>query len=208
MNGRPVRVLGLTGGIGSGKSTVAERFSDCGAIVLDADAISRGALSVGGGCYFDVVDAFGAVILNDCGEIHRKKLAQIVFASTLEREKLNRLIHPFVHETMRRETETALSTDPHALVVWDVPLLFESGFDTETDAAAVVVCDTETRIDRVMRRSNGAETRESVLCRIHAQMSDKERIARADYVLNNNGSLHALYAAVDALYARLTGENT
>lgn len=200
--------MGLTGGIGSGKSTVADRFSDCGAIVLDADAISRGALSVEGGCYSDVVDAFGAAILNDCGEIHRKKLAQIVFASTLEREKLNRIVHPFVHETMRRETETALSAFPHKLVVWDVPLLFECGFDTETDATAVVICDTETRIDRFLRRSNGAETRENVLRRICAQMSDAERIARADYVLNNDGSLFALYAAVDALYMRLSGENT
>jgi len=125
--------IGLTGGIASGKSTVAELFRSWGAFVADADEISRHALDKGTRCYEQTVKAFGRQILlaDEC--VDRKKVASIVFSDPKARDLLNGIVHPYVHEVILSESEKAYCKGSYRLIVWDVPLLFETGYDAEVE---------------------------------------------------------------------------
>ncbi len=203
MSGRTVSILGLTGGIGSGKSTVSARLAALGARVLDADAVSRRLIDKGGACFARVVGAFGPSILRKEGAIDRGALASLVFSNKAARERLEEIVHPEVKNAMCASAEQILCETPDALVVLDVPLLFESGMDAVTDAVALVTAPEETRVARVKARDGADEA--DIRARIRAQMPDAEKRARADYVLDNGGTLSRLYAQTDALYAALTG---
>ena len=198
---RRCRRIGLTGGIGAGKSTAAARLAARGALVLDADEIARRALSPDGACYRAVTDAFGAEIHDQDGEIDRKALAAIVFSDGASREKLNGIVHPYVISEMLAKADAVFSrTD--GLVFFEVPLLFESGMDRKMDKNILIVSDEETRVARIAARDGC--TREAALLRIRAQMTDEEKIKRADYVLQNDGTKEELEGKVDRLYAALT----
>lgn len=193
--------FGLTGGIGAGKTTVSQRFSARGALVLDADAVSRRALEPYGSCYQKAIQLFGKEILCPDGRIDRKRVAAIVFADDAMRERLNGIVHPAVQSEL---LTLAGSADPHIPVIFDVPLLFESGWDKWMEKSIVVVMEDALRIERICRRDRC--TRAEAAARMAAQMSQREKCARADHVLENNGTLEELYQKVDALYARLCGE--
>lgn len=198
-DGAPKRYIGLTGGIGSGKSTVARTFAALGARVLDADAISRVALDVGTPCYEKTLARFGRDILHPDGTVDRKKLAGIVFSDAAAREDLNAVIHPYVLDTMLRE---AAETPADRLVVFDVPLLFESGMEGIAYCNVCVVTDDRLRLARVMRRDGADE--EAVRARIDAQMPQREKAALADVVLINNGTEAELTLKTEALCRLLT----
>ncbi|NLI54023.1 MAG: dephospho-CoA kinase [Clostridiales bacterium] len=195
--------VGLTGGIGSGKTTAARRFAALGARVYHADKISRYALDLGAACYDRVVSAFGAEILNDDRTINRMRLAEIVFSSGERRDTLNSIIHPYVIGELFAEAERDFAGSG-GVAVFEVPLLFESGMDHAMDKTVVVTSDEETRIRRVMERDG--LTREHILSRIRAQMSEEEKRSRADYLIENNGSREDLIRQVDALYQTLEAE--
>ena len=201
MSGRRIRILGLTGGIGAGKSTVSARLSALGAYVLDADAISRKLLEPNGGCFLPVVDAFGHDILRADGSINRGALAAIVFTDANAREKLESIVHPAVKVEMCARAQQILHDAPNALIVFDVPLLIESGMQTLTDAVLLVTAPEETRIARIAARD--ALDASAAKQRIAAQMPDAEKLRYADFVLDNSGTLDALYTKLDALYASL-----
>lgn len=191
--------FGLTGSIGAGKSTAAERFRQLGALVLDADAIARGALERGGCCYEAAIELFGADILKTDGTIDRKRVAAIVFSDDALRRQLNQLIHPAVQaEMLRLASEERDACRP---VVFDVPLLFESGWDRMMRGSIVVAAEDRVRLQRVCKRDCCTEAQ--ALARVHAQMPQAEKVRRADFVIDNSGDLEALYRQVDALYARL-----
>ncbi len=197
--------IGLTGGIGSGKTTAARRFAVLGARVYHADEVSRHALDPCSDSYGKVIATFGMDIVRDDGEIDRRRLGEIVFADESKRRALNSIIHPYVINELITSAEQDLKNDPNGIAVFEVPLLFESGMDAQMDANIVVVCDEETRIRRVMERDQ--LSREQVAARIRAQMPDEEKRKRADYILENNGPHEHLLQQVDALYATLkTGE--
>lgn len=198
--------IGLTGGIGSGKSTAARRLLQLGALVYHADEIARRALDPGAPCYDRVLAEFGEDILLPDGSIDRKRLAEIVFASGKRREILNGIIHPYVIETMFSLAQTGFDRSHNPIAVFDVPLLFESGLDALMDVTVLVVCDQETRVRRVMDRDGFS--REHVLSRMRAQMPEEEKRLRADYILDNNGSEEDLNRQVDALYATLKAEGS
>lgn len=191
-------ILGLTGGIGTGKTTVSNLFKEKGIPIIDADEISRHALDIGTSCYIKTVDHFGQSILNSDKTVNRKELAAIVFSCEDERQKLNAIIHPYVRETIFAKTEAATH---EKLIVWDIPLLIEGGYQQEVDALLVVTCPTEIRIERLQRRSG--LSRGEALARMQAQMSDEERCRIADFVLENGGTLDDLKEKVDAVFAEL-----
>lgn len=195
--------IGLTGGIGAGKSTAAARFRALGALVLDADAISRAALKPGGACYEAVIGAFGADVLLPGGAIDRKALAKIVFSSEEKRALLNGIVHPHVIETMFKEAETALG-EKGGIAVFEVPLLFESGMHERMDANVLICAEEEARIERILRRDG--TTREGAQSRIRAQMQDGQKRLLADYVLENNGSVAELNEQIDRVYNTLLEE--
>ena len=193
--------IGLTGGIGSGKTTAAKRLLALGARVYHADEISRRALDPGAVCYDRVVSAFGREILQSDGTIDRKRLGQLVFSDEEKRQRLNGIVHPYVIEELFARAERDLLNEPDGIAVFEVPLLFESGLHTMMDHNVVVSCTVENRIRRVMARDD--LTREQVLARIQAQMPEEEKLLLADSILFNNGTEDDLIAQVDALYDTL-----
>lgn len=203
-SGANYRAIGLTGGIGSGKSTAARRFAELGAAVYQADEISRQALEPGAACYQQVIDAFGESIRSKDGSIDRKALARIVFSDEEKRNELNAIIHPYVIDQLFSRAKNDLSSRRGAIAIFDVPLLFESGLDAEMEQNIVVVCDEKERVRRVVERDGAS--REQALARIRAQMPEEEKRLRAGYVLDNNGTPEQLIRQVDALYQTLKAE--
>lgn len=198
--------IGLTGGIGSGKSTAARRFAELGAKVYHADELSRHALDPGAVCFDQVVSAFGEEILLPDGAIDRKKLGTIVFGSEEKRQKLNSIIHPYVINELLALAQRDFQAERNYIAVFEVPLLFESGMDAYMDKNIVVSCERESRIARVMERDG--LSREQVEARMRAQMPEEEKRLRADYILDNNSTETNLLTQVDALYQTWTAEET
>ena len=184
------KIIGLTGGIGSGKSTAAAWFRAQGIPTLDADAISRAALDPGSDCYRKTVELFGPDCLQPDGTVNRAEVAKRIFADPKLREALNSLIHPFVLEEMQRET-ALLQTER---VVWEVPLLFESGYYAYCDCTVSILCAESIRVDRICRR-NGV-TPDEALSRIRAQITDAEREALSDVAVRNEGTPEELFDAL------------
>ena len=182
--------IGLTGGMASGKSTVSRLFLDWGAFVADADEISRRALDPGMKCYEQTVAAFGTGILFRDGTVDRKKVASIVFSDQEALSVLNGIIHPYVRETIRADSERAYREAPDRLIIWDVPLLFESGYEKEVAKTVVVTARQSLRIQRIVDRDGS--TKAAALRRIRAQMPDRKKVRLADIVIRNNGSLEEL----------------
>lgn len=201
MSGQKRNYIGLTGGIGAGKSTVAARFALLGAAVIDADAISRRALEPDGCCYAGVVQLFGPGVLGPDGRIDRGRVASLVFSDAALRERLNALVHPAVQREMLARADEA---GERRLVVFDVPLLFESGWQSLMYRTVLVVAGEDTCVARVCRRDGC--TPAAAAARIRAQMPQQDKVALADHVLENDGTPEALYPQVDALYARLCAE--
>lgn len=182
--------IGLTGGIASGKSTVSRLFRGWGAFVADADDISRHALDPGTDCYERTISVFGRDILFADGTVDRKKVASIVFSDPEALAALNGIIHPYVHEMILSDSEKAYAEAPLRLIVWDVPLLFETGYDAEVSSTVVVTARQSLRVQRIVERDGS--TKAAALRRIRSQMPDREKVKRADLVIRNNGSLAEL----------------
>ncbi len=197
-------IIGLTGSIGSGKSTVSQRLAALGAHVLDADAVSRALTQPGGEALAAIAAAFGPGILRESGAIDRRALAAAAFSDTSARERLNAILHPLVLHNMRQSTQEILAADPHVCIVWDVPLLIEAGWQGFCDAVWLVLAPEQTRISRVLARDHC--TREEALSRIRAQMSDEDKARFATHIIQNDGDFARLYARVDALYQQAEGD--
>ena len=187
--------IGLTGGIGSGKSTVSALLAARGAVVIDADRIARQVVEPGTPGLAAVAEAFGPGVLTPDGSLDRPALAAIVFADPAAREKLDGIVHPLVRS---RATELAAAAPEDAVVVHDVPLLVETGQAGSYDLVLVVQADPDTRIDRLVRRGL---TEEDARARIAAQASDEQRRTVADVVLENDGTPEDLAEQVDRFWA-------
>ncbi len=197
-----MRLVGLTGGIGSGKSTVARMLAERGAVVIDADAIAREVVEPGTDGFDEVVERFGDDVLAGDGSLDRDAVAAIVFDDDDARADLNAIVHPRVGEEIGRRL-AALNADGHvALAVVDVPLLVESGAAAGYDAVIVVTAPQELRVERLVR-DRGMDP-DDVRARIAAQASDEERRAVATHVIENDGDLAALEARVEEVHRELT----
>lgn len=190
--------LGLTGGIGSGKSTVAGMLRDRGAVVVDADQIARELVEPGGEALAELVTEFGPRILQADGSLSRGELAAMAFSDPRATERLNAIMHPLI----RAEAERRINADRSApVVVYDMPLLVETGQVGLVDVVVVVDVPEEVQIDRAVRLRGLDEA--DVQRRMTVQAARADRLAAADHVIDNSGSREATQAQVDALWAVL-----
>jgi dephospho-CoA kinase len=198
-------VFGLTGGIGSGKSTAAALFRERGVPVVDADELAREAVTKGSAGLAAVQAEFGPQILDSDGSLDRKQLGALVFADQQARGRLNAITHPIVRR-LSQERFQALDEQGVTLAGYDVPLLFEVGLDAVLRPVVVVTAREATQLERILARDGISE--EAARERLAAQLPLAEKQKRADYVLYNNGSLAALAAQIDALLEKLRAETS
>lgn len=193
-------LVGLTGGIASGKSEVSERFVMAGAELVDADEIARQVLLPGEEGYRKIVEHFGDEILDDDGFIDRAALAAIVFVDSAKRATLNEITHPRVLARIADQLELLTAYD--GVVVLDVPLLVEAGVRHGYEAVVVVACDPETQVRRLVELRGARE--EDARARLAAQAPLGDKLAVATHVIWNDGTLQELHERADAVAAELT----
>lgn len=197
----PPKRIGLTGNIGSGKSTVAKLLVDRGAALIDADALARAATE-DPEVLQRIQRELGDELVSN-GSLDRAATARRVFSDPHAREVLNRIVHPWVRaRSDERVQALRASQDPPPVILLDIPLLYENGLERSVDAVIVVSAPLEVRVARVMSRSGLSE--EEVRARDAAQMPLEEKVARADYVVDNRGDFVTLEAQVAALWEKLT----
>jgi dephospho-CoA kinase len=194
-------LIGLTGSVATGKSTVAKMFKKCGAIVIDADELAREVVQPGKPAWREIVRTFGRRILNLDRTIDRHALGAIVFHDKKKLRHLERIIHPRVAREQIRLTKQAAKNDPKAVVIYDVPLLFEAGIDKRVDKTVVVAATRETQIMRLKNR-NGL-TRAEALRRIRSQMPLAMKRLRADYILDGTKNRESLSRDISRLFEDL-----
>lgn len=192
-------LVGLTGGLGSGKSTVARMLAERGAVVVDADQLARRAVAPGSPGFQRVVEAFGDEVVAPDGTLDREALSSTVFRDADRRRALESITHPEVFRLLAEEVEAHRDTD--AVVVFDAPLIVETGFHRACDVVVVIAVPEEEQIARVSR--DRGMTAEEALERIGAQASAEEREAVADVVIRNDGDLAALEERVGELWVDL-----
>ncbi|MCL6444124.1 MAG: dephospho-CoA kinase [Alicyclobacillus sp.] len=198
-------IVGLTGGIATGKSTVTRMFREVGAYVVDADVWARKVVEPGQPALAEIAEAFGQDVIRPDGTLDRQALAAIVFHDPDARSRLNAITHPRVRAGMRSETEARLAVDPHSPIIWDVPLLFEGDTKNSVDCTILVYVDEATQRQRLMARDGFTEA--EAQARIAAQMSIEQKRALADYVIDNGGSLEQTKAQVLRLWDELCRRN-
>jgi dephospho-CoA kinase len=198
-------IVGLTGGIGSGKSLVAAEFKRLGANVIDADAVLRELTRPGLPAYKAIEAEFGPGVLNDDATINRASLGRIVFCDPEKLARLNAITHPGIIGVIEeRVVEFEKSRSPGAVTVVDAPLLIEVGLHEKMDRVVVVSADESRQVERVMERDGLG--RAETLRRIHTQMPTSEKAALADFVIDGNGSVEETVAAARDVYKTLSAE--
>lgn len=199
-----MRIIGLTGGIGSGKSTVAKMLREQGIPVVDADQVSREIVEPGQPALRGLAAAFGTEILTESGELNRAALARKAFSSQENTELLNSITHPAIKEEVRQRF-AQLEDGGHKVAVYDMPLLIEQGLHEHVDLTVVVDVEADERVRRLVdkRGLDEADARN----RIARQIDDDKRKSVADVIIDNNGSLEDLETQAEALIKRLTGDN-
>ena len=198
----PMKKVGLTGGIGSGKSTVARMLGSAGFAVVDADQIAREIMEPGSPVLTEVAAEFGADLIGDDGALNRGELARRAFATTEETQRLNAITHPAIRAESERRFAAAEEAGEQA-VIYDMPLLVDLGLHKDMDLTVVVDVDTEERVRRLVdtRGLDEADAR----ARMAQQIDDAARLSAADVVIDNNGPLEALEPQVAALIERIKG---
>jgi dephospho-CoA kinase len=191
-------VLGLTGGIGSGKTMVGEMFAQLGAEIIDADQLAREVVEPGQPALHEIVERFGPDILDAGGRLDRGKLGRIVFADAAARMALNALTHPRIRERM--EAAVSARKDRQGVLILDIPLLFENARTALVEKVIVVWVDPETQLHRLLER--GGLTAEEARMRIAAQMPLDQKRGLADHVIDNGGSPAETRRQVEAIYRR------
>jgi dephospho-CoA kinase len=194
-------LVALTGGIASGKSTVARRLAEHGAVVVDADQVARQVVEPGEPALARIAEVFGPEVIAADGSLDRAALGAIVFSDPEGRQKLNAITHPAVLERSRALFAAAAAADPDAIIVYDIPLLVEAGRIEEFDLKVVVHAASETRVRRMIELRG--MSREEALHRINSQATDTDRFAIADVVIDADGTLEETLAQTDALWENL-----
>ncbi len=178
-----MKIIGITGGTGAGKSVLSNALEKCGATIIDADKISRQVSAVGGAAYGEIVSSFGKEILMSSGEIDRKVLGKIVFAYPQKLELLEKITHKHIFEEMQNQIDRCATN----VAVLDVPLLFSSDFPFKCDVTVAVIADPDVRCRRIMARDNITE--DMARARMKNQLSNDEYRSLADLCFENSGSI-------------------
>jgi len=193
-------IVGLTGSVGTGKSTVANLFKELGAYVVDWDELAREVTRPHLKAWKEIVEYFGKSILNEDLTINRQKLADIVFSDKEKVAKLNQIVHPEVLKEDERMTSEIKSLDPNALIIKDIPLLFELTSPIFVDRIVVVSASEQTQLKRLEEMGMSREDAQS---RIKSQLPLEEKIKSADFVINNDGPLEETKRQVEGIYTLL-----
>lgn len=195
-------LIGLTGGIASGKTVVANRLAERGAIHIDADKLARQVVEPGQPALAELAAEFGSGVIASDGSLDRAALGALVFGNPERLAKLNAITHPAVRELTSKLIAQADESDPHAIVVYDVPLLVEASVDKlhPFDLIVVVHADIETRLERLVTLRG--LSRDEAVHRLNSQATDTDRLAIADVVIDSNGTLDETLDQADALYER------
>lgn len=199
-------IVGITGGIACGKTTVSELLTEKGAIPINADEIGHQLLKADSPVIDELTDVFGGDILETSGDVSRKKLGAIVFQDKTARERLNSILHPLIIQRSRGHARQLVTEDPTCVVLLDAPLLIEAGAYDTVDLIVVVIASPETQLRRTLERSiaQGRPLTEiEVQARIDAQMPLTEKVKYADVVIENGGTLEELHKQVDELWQRI-----
>lgn len=189
-------IVGLTGGIASGKSTVSNMLKEKGVTVIDADVEARLAVDIGEPAYNEIVNYFGQEVLLEDGNIDRAILGEIIFNSKEKRTKLNSIVHPDVRARMDEKRKRAIENG-EKIVIMDIPLLFESKLKSTVEKTLLVYVDEETQLKRLMERNNFTE--DEARSRILSQMPLKDKISLSDAVIDNNGSIEETRNQLNAI---------
>jgi dephospho-CoA kinase len=201
---KPFLLVGLTGGIATGKSTVSAMFAHRGARVIDADVLAREVVAPGQPPYSQIVKEFGSEILQEDGHLDRKRLGSIVFRDPTMRKRLEEITHPAIRRRQERILAALEEEAFEGIVIWDAALLIESGSQKTMDRVVVVVTDPATELARLMARDGIPE--EEARRRIASQMPIALKARLADYVIDNSGTREQTEARVREVYAKLLGD--
>jgi dephospho-CoA kinase len=193
--------FGLTGGIASGKSTVARYFQDLGARIIDADRVGHEMIEPRKPAYEKILSHFGNDVLDSSGHIDRKKLGPIVFADPHQLHALNAIVHPHIVERVDELASGYHAADPQAVVIVDAALIFESGIGGSLRKVMVAWCRPEQQVERLMAKTGAP--REEAERRIRAQMPVEEKLSRADYTIDCSGSMENTRLQVERLFEEL-----
>ncbi len=193
--------VGLTGGIGSGKSSVSALFSDWGAYIFDADSVAKEILNHNETAQGEIIAEFGTDILDGNNSIDKQKLARVAFQDENHQLRLNTIIHPYVFSEIDSKFDIILANKEHEIFVVDAALIYESGADTHMDYVIVVTSHLRLRTQRVMER--GGLTREEFLDRVDLQWPDEDKVHMADFVIHNNGTETDLLEESKKVFDRL-----
>ncbi len=199
-------IVGITGGIACGKTTVSELLAEKGAIPINADEIGHQLLKSDSPVIEELTEAFGEDILDASGDVSRKKLGAIVFKDKTARERLNSLLHPLIIQRSRAQARQRVTENPACVVLLDAPLLIEAGAYDTVDLIVVITASPETQLRRTLARSIAQGrplTETEVQARIEAQMPVSEKVKYADVVIENEGTLDALQRQIDELWENL-----
>ncbi len=194
------KVIGLTGGIGSGKSTASQFLSELGAVILDADKVGHEAFKPNTEAWREVVATFGSQVLTSSGEVDRKKLGEIVFSHPEALSQLNQIMHPRMYDMMKAKIEEYRRQGVDAVVL-EAAVLIEANWTPLVDEVWVTVAPEAAVLERVRKQRGLAE--EQTLARIRSQLSSEERKKHADVVINNDGDINEVKAKVKELWDRL-----
>ncbi|MGK0720706.1 dephospho-CoA kinase [Leucobacter sp. W1478] len=200
-----MKLIALTGGIAAGKSTIARRLADHGAVHIDADQLAREAVAPDTPALSQIVDRFGPHVLSSDGTLDRPALGRIVFGDQDALAALNAIVHPAVRELTAQRVAAAEASDPNAVVVYDVPLLAEGGAAIPFDLVVVAEAHPEVRLKRLITLRGMA--REEADARIASQASNQQRRAIADVIIDTGGAEAETLAQADQLWIRLSGES-
>ncbi len=194
-------VVGLTGGLATGKSSVARLFQDCGAIVIDADVLAREAVEPGRPAWRDIVRVFGKKVLQPDRTLDRRTLGRIVFGNRAKLKRLGAIVHPRVAREQNRLTREIARKDPDEVIIYDAPVLIEAGAHKRMDKIIMVAADQATQIKRLCNRSH--LSRAEALRRIRSQLPLAQKIKLADYVIDGTLSFEQTKNEVQRIYAEL-----
>lgn len=194
------QVIGITGGIASGKSTVVQVLRDKGYPVIDSDQVVHDLQQKGGLLYKALVDFFGQTILLDNGELNRPKLSELIFSNATNRQISSDLQNDIIRKELARQKDDLLARND--LVFMDIPLLFELGYEAWCDETWLIYVSPSTQIERLMAR--GGYTKDQAIQRINSQMPLEDKLCLATHVIDNNGDLTATFSQLNQLLAQLT----
>ena len=193
--------IGLTGGIGSGKSSVSKLFKDWGAYIFDADSVAKEILLENETAQNEIIAEFGSDILNKDEKIEKSKLSRIAFQDENHQLRLNAIIHPYVFSEIDLTFDKIISKNEYEIFCVDAALIYESGADTHMDYVVVITSHLRLRIERAMER--GDLTRDEFLKRLDLQWPDEDKVHMADFVIHNNGTIDELISESKKIFSLL-----